>query len=101
MLNLSPLPPGQRRAVEALIGEGVARTYPEAARLAGMSQGTLLTHINRVRQRHPKLYAAIRQVRLAQLAVRHELVFEAASQVAEERWLVRELVRVGRWRKFS
>ena len=72
MPNLSTLPPGQRRAVEALIGGGVARTYPDAARLAGMSEGTLLTHVNRVRQRHPGLYSSIRSVRLAQLAERHE-----------------------------
>ena len=63
-----------------------------------MSEGTLFTHFNRVRQRHPKLYAAIRQVRLGQLAVRHETVLEEARQVAEERWLVRELARVRRWR---
>ena len=70
--DLSALPPGQRRAMEALIGGGMARTYPEAAELAGMSEGTMLTHINRVRRRHPELYRAIRSVRLAQLADRHE-----------------------------
>ena len=70
--DLSTLPPGQRRAVEALIGGGVARTYPEAARLAGMAEGTLLTHINRIRQRHPVLYSAIRVARMDQLAERHE-----------------------------
>ena len=66
--DLSPLPPGQRRAIEALIGGGTDRTYPEAARIAGMAEGTLLTHINRVRQNHPELYAAIRVVRRSQLA---------------------------------
>jgi len=71
--NLSRLSPGQRRAVEALIGGGEsARTYTEAATLAGMSEGTMLTHVNRVRQRHPRIYQRIRTVRLAQLAVRHE-----------------------------
>ncbi len=54
MPDLSPLPPGQRRAVEALIGGGVDRTYPEAARVAGMAEGTLLTHINRVSPNPPK-----------------------------------------------
>lgn len=72
MPDLSTLPPGQRRAMDALIGDAVARTYPEAARLAGMSEGTLLTHVNRVRQRQPMLYKVIRSVRLAQLAQRHE-----------------------------
>ena len=70
--DLSGLPPGQCTAIQALIGGGMARTYPEAAELAGMSQGTMLTHINRVRRRHPKLYQAIRSVRLAQLADRHK-----------------------------
>jgi len=51
MPDLAPLPPGQRRAVHALIGNGTDRTYPEAAGIAGMVEGTLLTHINRVRQR--------------------------------------------------
>ena len=47
------------------------RTYPDAAELAGMSEGTLLTHFNRVRKSRPELYQAIRSVRLAQLADRH------------------------------
>jgi hypothetical protein len=72
-LDLSALPPGQRRAIEALIGGGQsARTYGEAARAAGTSLGTQLTHINRVRQNHPALYERIRQVRRSQLAVRHQ-----------------------------
>ena len=71
MLDLSPLPPGQRRAVDALIGGNVDRTYPEAACIAGVSEGTLLTHINRVRQNHPELHKEIRAVRKRQLAVRH------------------------------
>ena len=77
--DLSALPPGQRRAVESLIGGRIARTYPDAARIAGMSLGSLLTHVNRVRQRHPELYSAIRSVRLAQLARRHEDALAAAS----------------------
>ena len=75
---LSPLRPGQRWAIEALIGGGQARTYPEAARIAGMAEGTLLTHVNRVRQRHPRLYEEIRAVRRAQLDVRHEVALENA-----------------------
>lgn len=78
ILNLSPLPPGQRRAVDALIGSGTDRTYPEAARIAGMAEGTLLTHINRVRQRHPALYERIRAVRASQLAVRHRRALQNA-----------------------
>ena len=71
MLDLSHLPPGQRRAVEALIGDQVDRTYPEAALIAGMAEGALLTPINRIRQNHPVLYKRIRRVRRSQLAVRH------------------------------
>ena len=65
--------------VEALLGSETAPTYPEAARVAGMSEGTLLTHLNRIRRRRPELYAAIRRVRLAQLAVRHEVAVQAAD----------------------
>ena len=72
MPDLSALPTGQRRAVEALLGGETARTYVEAATIAEMSEGTLLTHINRVRSRHPVLYEMIRAVRLAQLAERHQ-----------------------------
>ena len=77
--DLSHLPPGQCRAVEALICGGEARTYHEAAEIADMSEGTLLTHINRVRQNHPELYEEIREVRKAQLAVRHEGAMENAK----------------------
>ena len=65
----SALPGAGLRA--GLTGGGLPRTYPEAAELAGMSEGTLLTHCNRVRKRHPELYQAIRLLRLAQLADRH------------------------------
>ena len=76
--DLSPLPEGQHRAIRALIGGKMARTYPEAARIAGMSLGTILTHVNRVRRMRPKLYQRIREVRLAQLNYRHEDALEAA-----------------------
>ena len=86
MPDFSPLPPGQFRAVTALIGGGVARTYPEAAHIARMSEGTLLIHFNRVRQRHPELYAEIREVRKAQLAVRHREAL-AAARAHTTTWL--------------
>ena len=45
-VDLNVLPPGQRGAMEALIGGGVdARTYIEAADMAGMSVGTIKTHV--------------------------------------------------------
>ena len=59
--DLSSLPEGQRRAVLALIGGEQARTYPDAAKIAGMSFGTMHTHVRRVRQNHPDLYQAIRR----------------------------------------
>ncbi len=50
-----------------------ARAYSEAAWIAGVSEGTMLTHVNRVRQNHPGVYSLIRDVRMAQIAVRHEI----------------------------
>lgn len=70
-LDLSPLPNGQRRAVRALISGEEARTYQEAAKLGGMSLGTLYTHLQRVKKNHPNLYGKIRIHRKAQLAARH------------------------------
>ena len=72
IVGLSTLPIGQRRAIGALIGGREARTYREAAEIVGMAEGTLLTHVNRVRKGHPNVYQRIRAVRLAQLAKRHE-----------------------------
>ena len=44
-----------------------------------MAEGTLLTHVNRVRQNHPELYSRIREVRLAQLRVRHRFAMQNAQ----------------------
>jgi hypothetical protein len=65
--DLSSLPEGQRRAVRALISGERARTYPEAAKLEGMSLGTLYTHLRRVKKNHPEVYEKVRRVRKAQL----------------------------------
>jgi len=70
-LNLSALPSGQSRAVAALISGERARTYPEAAKVAEMSLGTLYTHLRRVKRNHPEVYEKVIRVRKAQLAVRH------------------------------
>src|SRR3990167_9416234 len=70
-ITLRLLPPGQRSAVEALIGMGWARSYHEAAAACGVCVGTLYTHLRRVRQAHPELYERIMQVRAEQLGVRH------------------------------
>jgi len=82
--NLSRLPPGQRRAIEAFIGGERARTYPEAAQLADQSELTMPTPANRVRQRHPNLYRGIRKVRLAQLASRHQMALANAREHSRE-----------------
>ena len=80
--DLSSLPPGHARAVSALIFHDIpwGRTYTEAADAAGMSLGTLYTHLSRVRQNHPELYAVICKVRKAQLAKRHR---EAVARATE------------------
>ena len=54
--DLTSLPEGQRRAVRALISGERARTYPEAAKLGGISLGTLYTHLRRVKGNHPEVY---------------------------------------------
>ena len=54
--DLTSLPEGQRRAVRALISGERARTYPEAAKLEGMSLVTLYTHLRRVKGNHPEVY---------------------------------------------
>ena len=69
--DLTPLPEGQKRAVRALISGERARTYPEAAKVAGVSLGTLYTHLRRVKRNHPVVYKKVQRVRQAQLAVRH------------------------------
>ena len=65
--GLSQLPPDQRRALDALVGGEDARTYVEAAKVAGMSLGTLKIHLRRVRLLRPGVCA----FRRAQLAQRH------------------------------
>ena len=99
ILNLSPLPPGQRRAVLALVGGGEAHTYSEAAKAGEMSLGTLYTHLRRIRQRHPDLYEEIRQMRLAQLEVRHEAALASAKAHSRAyfRRQARWLRRMGLW----
>ena len=92
ILDLSALPPGQRRAVEALIGGQTARTYTQAAEMAGVHVGTLFRHLGRVRRRHPQVYRMIRMLRLAQLALRHKTALQSA------RTHTRAWLRKQRWR---
>ena len=69
--DITRLPDGQLRAVVGLLGGDEARTYRVASQFAGMSLGTLYTHLRRIRRNHPKLYDAIHKVRKAQLRQRH------------------------------
>ena len=68
------IPYGQIRALRALIAHDIpsGRTYKEAADAAGISLGSLYTHLRRVRQNHPEIYAATMEVRAQQLEVRHQ-----------------------------
>ena len=43
------------------------------------SKGTLLTHVNRVRQNNPELYEEVRRVRKAQIAMRHMMALDNAK----------------------
>ena len=59
--------------MEVLIGGASARTYVDASKVAGVSEGTMLTHVNRVRQNHTVLYEGMGWVRESQLATRHRV----------------------------
>ena len=97
LTDVSLLPEGQMRAVVALVGSNKARTYIEAAKIAGTSVNTLYTHLRRIRSNHPRLYEVVYTERKAQLRIRHR---EAAARAKEhttqyfrrvrksERWLL-------------
>ena len=70
-LDLSPLPPGQRRVAEALLEGQEARTYAGVAERLELSLGTVYEHLRRVRRNHPELYAALMVYRKGQLEQRH------------------------------
>lgn len=63
------LPPGQRRAVQA-VARHPGATYPDLARGLGLHLGTLHTHLRRVREWEPTLYADLMGIRRRALAVR-------------------------------
>lgn len=74
--DLSPLPEGQRRVAEALIGGSKARTYKEVAERLELSLGTVYEHLRRVRVNHPELYGAVMAYRKGQLEHRHRAAVE-------------------------
>ena len=84
---VAPLPAGQRRVALALAVGPRAPTYPELAEHLGLHVGTVYRHLDRIRVRHPVLYAAI-------MARRGELLAKRHTQD-----LTRERVRRHRWRR--
>ena len=84
MKHIQFLPGGQLRAVAGLVGGDSARTYKEASIIAGMSLGTLHTHLRRIRTRHPRLHKSIYRERKAQLKVRHREAVDRARDHTRE-----------------
>lgn len=68
--GLGLLSDGQREVLMALLEEDVARTYPETAEALGLALGTVYTHLRRVKQKAPALYAAAMEIRREQLGRR-------------------------------
>src|SRR4051794_8796144 len=75
---LGTLPGGRSRVALALVVGEEAPTYPEVAASLGIGVGTVYTHLRRLRDRHPEVYAALMAERARQLAKRHE---EALARV--------------------
>ena len=96
-ITLRLLPPGQRSAVEALIGVGWARSYHEAAGVAGVHVGTLYTHLKRLRAAHSELYERIMHVRAEQLAQRHVEALKRAEDHSNAWHRKRFRRRYGYW----
>jgi transposase len=63
--------PGQRRVVETLLAASNGTTYAGAAKKLGISLGTVYTHLRRLREGWPELYAEVMSIRREQLAIRH------------------------------
>ena len=75
---LKKLPPRQQAVAEALVSEGSAVTYQEVADTLGIHLGTVHRHLQRVRENHPDVYAALMQLRAWQRGVRHYRAIERA-----------------------
>ena len=75
---LRSLPPGQRRVVQA-IARRPGATYPDLARGLGLHLGTLHTHLRRVREWEPALYAELLAIRRRALAARQAARWRAAA----------------------
>jgi hypothetical protein len=82
---LATLPPGRLRVAWALLADSAGRTYPQVAMDLGLHLGTVHQHLRRIRLRHPKVYAAVMNVRARQLAARHRRA-RARAEAHSKRW---------------
>ena len=82
------LPAGQVRVIEALVDhdQPCGRTYKKAAEVAGVSLGTLYTHLRRVRRNHPGVYAEVMKRRANQLQARHKRAVYERQERSMEWW---------------
>lgn len=94
--DLAVLPDGQRRAVQAFIGAGY-RSYPAAAKAAGISLGTFKTHLRRVRLQYPDVWALVAARRAQQRQQYHEQAQKRAAAHTRRyfRNLRRSAARIG------
>lgn len=79
------LPPRQQEAALLLTSGQPALTYPEAAGQMGVSLGTLYTHLKRIRDGHPELYALLMEARKKRLGARHALAV-ARAEAHSRQW---------------
>jgi transposase len=81
MTDLTPLTPGQRKVITALLNASKRTpTYQDVAKKLGVSVGTVYRHLKRVRDEHPELYQDIMLERKAQLDKRHVEAVNRARQ---------------------
>jgi transposase len=81
MTDLTPLTPGQRRVVLALLNARRSTpTYEGVAKKLGVSVGTVYRHLKRVREKHPELYHSIMLERKHHLAQRHKEALKRAEE---------------------
>ncbi len=89
---LGALPPGRARVALALIVPRAAPTYPEIAARLGIGLGTVHTHLKRLREGQPNVYAAVMAERAQSLARRHRAAL-ARDAAHSRRWHRRQANR--------
>ena len=88
--ELATLPPGQGRVATVLMAGDP--TYSEVAAQLAIHLGTVHTHLRRIRERYPVLYAALMARRRWHLQRRHERA-EANARAHSRRWLRKQTNR--------